>query len=288
MSAKLIILGSAGGPTPKLGRNSTAHALTVDGATTVIDCGSGVTAQLVRAGISLASLERIVITHHHIDHVADFGLLLHLSWPYLRAPVELIGPPPIARMMQQYMELFSEDIRCRMADDKRRHLREFVEVREITSAGTILDDRHCSARAALVDHPPLKNVLAYRFDTPYGSVAFSADTVPTPNLAELARGADVLVHEAVYLDDARDALPPARADNILERMIRAHSLPEDAGRIAQAAGVSRLVLSPLGAFAPIDEQRLIDRAARHFKGDILVGRDLLTIDLCNSATRVST
>lgn len=278
-SSKLVILGSAGGPTPKADRNATAHALVLDGHTNVIDCGNGVGGGLVRAGIALSSLTRIFITHHHIDHVADFGLLLHQSWSQLKQPVELIGPPPLARMMELYFELYAQDIRYRMADELRRDLREFVRVSEITEAGEIFGDRRLTVRCALVDHPPVDRVFAYRFDTASGSVVFSADTVPTRSLSVLAQGADILVHEALYLDDAQNYLPAERVHTTMNRMLRVHTQPDEAGRIAREAGVRMLILSPLGAFGPVDEARLKSRAAAQFDGEILIGRDLLEVGL---------
>lgn len=277
--SKLVILGSSGGPTPKLNRNAASHALVLGDHTSVVDCGSGVGGQLVRAGIALSSLRRIWITHHHIDHVADFGLLIHQSWSLLTQPVELIGPPPLARMMELYLELFAQDIRYRVADEGRPHLRELVRVREIAEAGEIVDDEQMRVRCVLVDHPPVEKVFAYRFDTPSGSVVFSADTVPTRSLGALARGADILVHESLYLDDAEKYLPAARVQPVVNRMLRVHSQPEGAARIAREAGVRMLILSPLGAFGPIDEKRLKARAAAHFEGRILIGRDLLDVEL---------
>jgi len=279
VSSKLVILGSSGGPTPKLQGHATSHALVMQNDTNIVDCGSGVARQLIRAGIALSTLRRIFITHHHIDHVADFGLLVHQSWSQLKQPVELIGPPPLARMVELYLELYSRDIESRVADENRRHLREFIHVREIMHPGDILRDERLSVRCALVEHPPLDRVFAYRFDAPEGSVVFSADTVPTRSLIALAQGADVLVHEALYLDNADRFLPADRAKTVLNRMLRAHTQPGDAGRIAREAGVRLLILSPLGAFGEIDEARLKQRAAEHFGGEIRVGHDLLEVDL---------
>jgi ribonuclease BN (tRNA processing enzyme) len=279
VSSKLVILGSIGGPTPKLQGHATSHALVMQNDTNVVDCGSGVARQLIRAGIGLATLKRIFITHHHIDHVADFGLLVHQSWSQLKHPVELIGPPPLARMVELYLELYRPDIESRVADENRRHLREFIRVREITHPGDILRDERVSVRCALVEHPPLDRVFAYRFDAPEGSVVFSADTVPARSLIALAQGADVLVHEALYLDNAAQFLPADRAQSVLNRMLRAHSQPSDAGCIAREAGVRLLILSPLGAFGEIDEARLKQRAAEQFGGEIRVGHDLLEVDL---------
>ena len=273
-----------GGPTPKLSGNATSHALVLQDDTSVIDCGSGVGRQLIRAGIALSTLRRIFITHHHIDHVADFGLLVHQSWSQLQQPVELIGPPPLAQMTERYLELYSQDIRYRVRDEHRRDLRELINVREITEPGEIVRTEKLSVRCALVEHPPVDRVFAYRFDTPEGSVVFSADTVPTPSLVTLAQGADILVHEALYPDEADRFLPGDRAEAVIKRMVRAHTQPGDAGRVARDARVRLLILSPLGAFGAINPALIKQRAAANFRGDIRVGQDLLEVDLPLPAT----
>ena len=97
---------------------------------------------------------------------------------------------------------------------------------------------------------------------------------------ELARGADVLVHSAMY-PPAIDRLV-ARVPNAasLKASILAHQTSaEDTGRVAQAAGVKTLVLSHL---VPPDDPEVTDRmwteaAERHFKGRVILGKDLLVI-----------
>ena len=48
-------------------------------------------------------------------------------------------------------------------------------------------------------HPPITDNFAYKFETPDGVIVFSSDTAYNPKLAEFAKGADVLVHECLYL-----------------------------------------------------------------------------------------
>ena len=106
------------------------------------------------------------------------------------------------------------------------------------------------------------------------------DTARSDRLIELAKGADVLVHSAVYIP-AVDRLI-ARVPNatlLKQSIIAGQTSVEDAGRVAQAAGVKTLVLSHL--IPPDDptltEQMWIDRVRPHFRGTIIVGRDLLEI-----------
>ncbi|PYO45357.1 MAG: MBL fold metallo-hydrolase, partial [Candidatus Rokuibacteriota bacterium] len=65
---RLVMLATGGGPRPRRDRGNTAHALVVDNVLHLVDCGSGVARQLVVAGIPLATLRHVFITHHHSDH----------------------------------------------------------------------------------------------------------------------------------------------------------------------------------------------------------------------------
>ena len=107
--------------------------------------------------------------------------------------------------------------------------------------------------ACLVPHGPIKPAFAYRFDTAGRSIVISGDTGYSEALIDLARGADVLVHEAIYLPaiDRLLAKNP-NAATLRSHLIEGHTTPEDAGRVATAAGVRHLVLSHL---VPGDDRR---------------------------------
>jgi ribonuclease BN (tRNA processing enzyme) len=134
--------------------------------------------------------------------------------------------------------------------------------------------------ATLVDHPPVVPAFAYRFDAVDRSIVISGDTGPSDNLVRLAKDADILVHSALYvpaLDRLVARVPNASA---LKASIIAHQTSaEDAGRVAQAAGVRTLVLSH---FVPPDDpdvtdQMWMDAARVHFRGPVIVGKDLLEV-----------
>ena len=175
---EVVVLGSAGGPTPKPGRRPVSHALIVDDEVTLIDCGNGTVSQFVTAGLDLGGLRRILITHHHIDHVADVAMLLHLAWSHLDTVIQVIGPPPLARLFELHYEAFAFDIRSRMDDEGRKHLREFIEVIEIETNATIRLGK-AVITAVLVDHQPVPYAFGYRIDQSGLSGCFRADTGPT-------------------------------------------------------------------------------------------------------------
>ena len=155
-----------------------------------------------------------------------------------------------------------------------------MRAKELTASGLVVDDGRVRVRAALVSHPPIEHAFAYRVDTEDRSMVFSGDTAYSKDLLELARGADVLVHEALYLPGIeRTAARVANAPGLLEHIVRSHTTVEDAAKLAAAAAVKTLVLSHL---VPSDDPLVTDEdwlaAARaHFSGRIVVGRDLLEI-----------
>lgn len=280
-SSRIVLLGTGGGITPKTGRQSTAAALCCGGATYVVDCGNGIGPQLVRAGVAFESLRAIFITHHHLDHVADFGILLAQSWSRLQGPVTLVGPPPLGRMFELFQEMFALDLQGRVEDEGREPLSSYVNVKEWSGAGGCYEDDSVRVYSENVVHPPLTHTYAYRFETKNGdaSVVFSGDTAPTERLANFARGARTLVHEATFPAALAQALGARASEQLLSRFARAHSPVSEAAGIAARAGVSRLVLSPLAPATGVDDAQWIAAARREFAGEIIVGRDLLEIPL---------
>ena len=79
-ASRLILLGTAGGPSPKPNRAAPAQAIVVGGKVHVIDCGNGVARQLALAGLSVNALASVFLTHQHSDHNADYGNLMLLAW----------------------------------------------------------------------------------------------------------------------------------------------------------------------------------------------------------------
>jgi ribonuclease BN (tRNA processing enzyme) len=278
---RLILLGTAGGPRPRTTRAAPAQVIVIDNAAYVVDCGNGVALQLVRAGVPLASLRNVFITHQHSDHNADYGNFLLLAWQSgLAHRVETWGPPPLVRMTKLFFEMNAYDIRIRMADEGRLPFAPLVHPHESARAGLVMKDERVTVTSALVDHHPVAPAFAYRFDGPDRSIVISGDTKRSEALVRLAQGADVLVHEVMYPSAVERLVAPLPNAAALQRSILSHHTPvEEAGRIAAAAGVKTLVLSH---FVPaedpaITEQMWIDAARAGFSGRIVAGRDLMEI-----------
>jgi len=113
---RLILLGTAGGPTPKRTRAAPSQALVVDGSIFLVDCGNGVGRQMALAGLSFAELRHVFLTHHHSDHAADLVTLPLLAWAAnLEHPLTIHGPPPVRKSVRAGLRAAAFDIRTRIA-----------------------------------------------------------------------------------------------------------------------------------------------------------------------------
>src|SRR4051812_35166904 len=187
---RAILLGTAGGPTPKRGRAAPAAVVLVDGVAYVVDCGNGVARQMVLAGVELNRIRHVFITHHHSDHNADFGTLLLLAWAAgLSTAVDTWGPPPLTQMTDLFLQMSATDIDIRIKDEGRPPLAPLIHAHDVREAGVVVKDERVTVRCAVVHHPMVAVALAYRIDGPDRSLVFSGDTTRADSLIALARGA---------------------------------------------------------------------------------------------------
>ncbi|MGY1823038.1 MBL fold metallo-hydrolase [Geodermatophilus sp. SYSU D00079] len=304
----LVTLGTAAGPAVRSPRRGIASAVVVDGHLYLVDCGLGVVRQAVEAMLPMAELRAVLLTHLHSDHVAELPGLLLYNWGApvdgFTRPFRVLGPGPAGALpdgaeavvtpatpgtqdvVAALLAAYAYDVNIRVYDEARPPLDDLVVAEDLelpagVPAGprgplappmapfVVYEDERVRVLAALVDHPPVYPSYGFRFETPHGVVAFSGDTAEHANVVELARGADVLVHEAVYLDFYRGN--PDYTDEFINHLAQSHTEPEGTGRVAAAAGAGHLVLSHLAGVAT-DEQWAA--AAREtFDGPVTVAAD---------------
>jgi ribonuclease BN (tRNA processing enzyme) len=183
-------------------------------------------------------------------------------------------------MTDTYWQLNRFDIETRIADEGRVDLRKLVTAHEFAKDGQVMRNEDVKVTAARVRHPPIEQAYAYRFDCPDRSIVISGDTTYSPELAALAKGADVLVSEVMYLPGIERLLRIIpNAATLREHLLASHIVPEDLGKLAAEAGVKTLVLSH---FVPGDDPSITDEmwtegVRKHYGGTIVVGRDLLEV-----------
>jgi len=282
-SERLVLLGSKGGPAIRPGGPwPSSSLLEIGGRVIAVDCALGVTRSLTDAGIGLKALDLVFITHLHSDHVLELGSLIHTAWTAgLATPVTVYGPPGTSHYWRHFCRAMEFDIEIRIVDEGRPDVRELVSVEEF-GEGSVLDEGGLNVRALRVDHPPVTDCFALRFEHGGRSVVFSADTAFFPPLAEFARGADMLVHEAMLAEGVERLV--ARTGNgarLREHLFASHCLAEEAGRIASDAGVKRLVLNHLipADDPPVGEADWTAAVRKTWAGDLTIARDGLVVQL---------
>jgi ribonuclease BN (tRNA processing enzyme) len=280
---RLVLLGSKGGPAIRPGGPwPSSSLLEIGGRKIVVDCGLGVTGGLTDAGMNLKTLDLIFITHLHSDHVLELGPLIHTAWTAgLSTPVTVFGPPGAGDIWRHFIRSLEFDIDTRIDDEGRPDIRDLVRVEEF-GEGLVFEEGGLKVSALRVKHPPVTDCFALRFEQGGQSVVFSSDTAFFPPLAEFAKDADILVHEAM-LEEGIERLV-ARTGNgarLREHLLASHSFAGEAGRIATDAGVRKLVLNhliPADDFE-IGEADWIAATRKTWAGDLTIARDGLVIAL---------
>ncbi|HTQ36590.1 MAG TPA: MBL fold metallo-hydrolase [Steroidobacteraceae bacterium] len=295
---RLILLGTQGGPRGSVDRAQPANVLVVRGKPYLIDAGNGVVHQLDLAGIPFTSIRQIFITHNHDDHDADWGTLMGRAWTSgQHEPMTVYGPRGTKSMRKGFLQYFAPNAAAHYMEDAVNIPPEKVILaKEIPRAGGLVyQDENIRVTAVENCHYHFskgdpgyhwQQSFAFRFETPDRVIVFSGDTGPCGNvLPDFARGADLLVHEAIDLPAIEATVrsrhdgsysEPGQLEALMKHMRTEHSTPEEVGRVAKAAGVKMVVLNHLVTGTRTDgDADYIDAVHRNFSGPVVVGRDLM-------------
>lgn len=292
---KLITLGVKGGPRiTKNGCNPTSTLLDVNGTPYLIDCGLGVTRQMVEAGYELSKLNTIIITHYHSDHTLELGNLLHTAWcSNLTHPVDIYGPVGLKDMMDGFFQFQKHDIAIRIEDEGLTPLQDLIRLHEFSfprgKEGVIFENESMRASGIKNIHPPFEETYALKFTVnELGKekiICLSGDTTYYPMLIDFFKDADLLLHE-VLLQDGLDIIVERLKDSkpkLREHLVAAHTFAEDVGKMAMQAQVKRLALYH---YVPCDlNDRWINadyvtqEIRKHWQGDLILPQDGDGIDI---------
>lgn len=273
MSLRLLLLGT-GSPRPTLERANTGQIVFAGERPILVDCGAGVMRRLLESGLDPARITLLFLTHLHSDHTLDYAEFVLGSWAMGRGELAVYGPLGTERLHRLLLlEPYADDIAYRISLGRSPAGVLDVAVHECPlEPGAIYDDGRLRVRAVPVIHSA--PTLALRFDYAGRSLVISGDTTYCPALVELARGADVLVHDAC-LAPALALQPNPLWGDLAERLRHHHATPAEAARVAREAGVRTLVLTHL--LRGVHEVPALEEARRGFDGEIILGRDLLEI-----------
>ena len=198
-------------------RTTTMLAFADGSSTLVVDCGGDVVQRMLAAGIDLGTLSALIITHEHPDHAAGFPLFMEKIWlAGRRAPIPVYGILPALDQARRCFATFDTSRWEGLPPIDWRLLPEEEDT-------VVLDDETWLVKASPGTHSVPVIGLRVRSKTTERVVAYSCDTEPSAAITRLARGADILVHEAT------GAFP-------------GHTSAEQAAALAADAGAERLLL----------------------------------------------
>ena len=274
---QVTLLGT-GCPQATPRRMGPASLVRTDDLTLLIDCGSGVTQQLIAAGSNSAAVDALFLTHMHTDHVIDLYQLIITSWHQGRkVPHRLFVPKGMRAFVDGLMAIWASERAQRIAYEQRPSTAAFdLDITEI-EVGVIFDEQGVRVSAFLVDHGPVEPAFGLTFEHGGRRTVFSGDTTVCDNLVSAAEGADLLVHE-VFVHRDMTARPGIRTSAGIEAVAAYHTLSSEVGKVAARAHPKLLLLNHI---VPVDANRaaLLVEVRRDLHGPTIVGEDLLSVDV---------
>jgi len=264
------ILGS-GGPRINRDRASSSYLLWIDAqAKLLVDMGGGAFLRFGQSQAQLGDLSAMAISHLHADHVSDLPAFLWLSHQTRKEPLPIVGPsgndqaPAFPTFLRRLFDekdgafpLLGPTLGA-VQGEAGGGVRLDIGVVDVTKAqpSTVFDRGGVAVTALGIPHGNVPT-LAYRVTTRGVSIVFSSDQNGTsPAFVEFARGAHVLI---MHLAIAAGTTNPL------------HASPAVVGRVAQQAGVGRLIVSHIGLF---DLDAAIAELKKFYTGPLTVGADL--------------
>ncbi len=245
---QITVVGT-GTVVPRLERRQSCVVVETGEEMLVFDLGSGAVRGMLSAGLDPFAVDRLFFTHFHPDHTSDIVPLM-FSIKYgaseqRERPLHITGPEPFVRFWGSATAAWGEW----MIGDYPTHLSELPH-----ECPAPLDLPGCRLSWAPAQHRP--ESIAYRLDSETGAFVYTGDTEYSEAVVELARGADTLLIECSFPDDAQ---------------VPGHLTPGGVARMASEAGVDKAVLTHL--YPSVERLDLRAEIGRGYDGKVVVAQD---------------
>lgn len=256
MQSQITILGS-GTCVPSLVRNPCSFLMKTGGENLLFDCGPGIMRRLLEIDVTIFDISYLFLSHFHPDHSGELASFLFA----LKYPAPSSQKQPLTIVAGQGFRSFFERLKTVYGN--------WIVLPTDMVAVVELDAQQADRRSFSsftvssmpVAHRP--ESLAYRIvDAEGKTLVYSGDSDVCDGLTTVAADADLMICESAFPDHQK---------------VDGHLTPALAGKIAQAAGVKRLVLTH---FYPACEAADIENQCRStYSGKIILAQDLMTLML---------
>ncbi len=294
-----IALCGTGSPLPNPNRAGACNIIIAGPHMFLVDAGEGAARNVALMGLPLAKLEAVFLTHFHSDHIDGMGPVMLMRWTGgpANAPLPVYGPKGVDQVIAGFNQAYAIDNSYRTAHHgpaiaPPAGSGASAQAFDLPDAGkgdtaVVFDSDGLRVTAIRVDHGPVAPAVGYRFDYKGRSVVISGDTKKSAALIAGAKGADLLVHEALQpklvgvMTAALQAKGISNTAQITRDILNYHTTPEQAAESARLAGAQELVLSHIVPVvpSPFFYPAFLGDAHKHFNGRITIGEDGMIFSL---------
>ncbi|WP_243977875.1 MBL fold metallo-hydrolase [Vibrio natriegens] len=272
-----VILLGTGTPVPDADRSGPSTAIVYNDTAFIFDAGGGMVQKAIEAaqkkGIKAlypTNIKHVFITHLHSDHILDISELAATYWWRRDDKVSLYGPVGTEKFVTGYYDMLSVDIGLRTSGKQplKDPTNYQMNVTEYTESNTVYDQDGVKIEAFTVPHGDIRPAFGYKVTTPDKVVVISGDTAYSDKMIEIAKGADVLVHEVI----SEQGL--SKLSEFWQKYhSTSHTRTSELAKIASEAKPKLLVLSHILHYsAPIES--VLEEIQASYDGEVVLGNDL--------------
>ncbi|MGY5873847.1 MAG: MBL fold metallo-hydrolase [Candidatus Thorarchaeota archaeon] len=250
---KVTMLGT-GTTYPDPDRVQSGILIELDEESILFDIGAGVYHRLTQAGVDLESISTIFISHFHIDHCSDFLMLCQNLWLSGREkPLSIYGPPAIKSWYRGLFEIAFPYARDRL----------------MINVGVLKEDEAVQVGAATISNVPTVHgtmeTRALKIEWRGKLLVYSSDTAPCRDVIDLAKDADVLIHECNWLDGPNPE--------------GVHTTPSQLAQIVEEAEPKKAILTHVSPDVASNRDKVIQIISRRTSAEVMMGEDLMSFKI---------
>ncbi len=294
-----LALCGTGSPFPDPTRAGPCSAIIAGDRLFIVDAGEGSARNLAYMGIPAGRIEAMFLTHFHSDHIDGLPPFMLQRWGTSSAltPTPIHGPTGVEKVVDGFRAAYVLDFGYRIAHHSERIMPPggsggkgipfALPAVGLGDQVVVLDDKGLKVTAFRVNHAPIEPAVGYRFDYKGRSIVISGDTIASPSLVAAAKGADILVHEALQpkllklLESHFESRKMEQLTHVMRDIVNYHTTPEQAAAQASAAGAKQLVFNHVVPPLPLryGYPAFMGDAKDFYKGPMTVGEDGMLLSL---------